>query len=99
MWPLLPLLVLPQVIIALWLGFVRLRYGFRWAIFAHALHNGCLLLPVCLTKLFGSAQLQASGLENLDMDTLTVGDQLLVGGIGIYTVGGADVCVLVAWKL
>ena len=98
-WPLLPLLVLPQVIIALWLGFVRLRYGFRWAIFAHALHNGCLLLPVCLTKLFGSAQLQASGLENLDMDTLTVGDQLLVGGIGIYTVGGAVVCVLVAWKL
>lgn len=98
-WALLPLLVLPQVIVSLWLGFVRIRYGFRWAVFAHAFHNGCLLLPICLTKLWGSSQLQASGLENLDMDTLTVTDRLLVSGIGLYMAGGLVVCVVVAWKL
>jgi len=98
-WVLLPLLVLPQVIIALWLGFVRVRYGFRWAVFAHAFHNSCVLLPTCLTKLFGSAQLQADGLANIEMDMLTVGDRLLVAGIGVYVVGGVVVCVLVAWKL
>lgn len=98
-WALLPLLVLPQVIIALWLGFVRVRYGFKWAIFAHAFHNGCLLLPIILTKLLGSAQLQASGLENLEMNTLTVSDFLLVGGLGLYSVGGLVACVLFAWKL
>ena len=98
-WPLLPLLVLPQTIVALWLGFVRLRYGFKWAIFAHAFHNGCLLLPICLTKLFGSAQLQAQGLEKLNMRGLAMSDQILVGSIALYTVGGVVACVLVAWRL
>lgn len=28
-WPLMPLLVLPQTIIGLWLGFVRMKYGFK----------------------------------------------------------------------
>ena len=98
-WALLPLLVMPQVIVSLWLGFVRIRYGFRWAVFAHAFHNGCLMIPLCLTKLFGSDQLQAYGLEKLDMETLTASDQLLVGGLGLYMLAGMVACVFFAWKL
>ena len=98
-WPLLPLLVLPQVIVALWLGFVRMRYGFKWAIFGHALHNGCLLLPILVTKAFGSAELQADGLENLDMKALSAVDQLLVGGIGVYMAGGFVACGWGTWGL
>ncbi len=34
-----PLLVLPQVLLGVLLGFIRLRLGFWWAILTHALHN------------------------------------------------------------
>ncbi|MEO0337684.1 MAG: CPBP family glutamic-type intramembrane protease [Bacteroidota bacterium] len=34
-----PFLVLPQILIGLLLGFIRLRLGFWWAVLTHALHN------------------------------------------------------------
>ncbi|MEM8641847.1 MAG: CPBP family glutamic-type intramembrane protease [Cyanobacteria bacterium P01_G01_bin.54] len=98
-WLFLPLLVLPQVIIGLLFGFVRVRYGFAWAIGLHAFHNGCLLLPVFCLQLWGSAQLQQQGLENLDLNTLAWGDQLLMAGVGLYFMGGLILCIVTAWGL
>lgn len=98
-WWLLPILVLPQVIIGLWLGFIRLRYGFGWAIVAHGFHNGCLLVPILLIGVLGSPQLQTQGLENVDAAGLSPLDQLLVLGTGIYSAGGIILCAVVAWKV
>ncbi|MEM9091824.1 MAG: CPBP family intramembrane glutamic endopeptidase [Cyanobacteria bacterium P01_F01_bin.53] len=98
-WALLPLLVLPQFVVGLWLGFIRLRYGFRWAVLAHAFHNGCLLLPMALFKLFGSAELQAAGPGTTDIKSLSLPDQLLTAGMGLYTLAGVAVCGIVAWRV
>lgn len=38
-WILSPLLVLPQIILGLYLGFIRVRFGLVWSILLHALYN------------------------------------------------------------
>jgi hypothetical protein len=38
-WYIIPILVLPQFIIGLYLGFLRVNYGFKWSLAAHSLHN------------------------------------------------------------
>lgn len=40
-----PLLVLPQFIGGLLMGFIRLNSGFIWGVFLHMLHNALFLLP------------------------------------------------------
>ena len=95
-WPLLPLLVLPQTIIGMLLGFVRLRYGFRWGIFTHGFHNGCLMSPFILSKILGAGQ--AQGVSPESIKTLPLSDQLLNGALGLYMLGGIALCGVVAWK-
>ena len=44
-----PLLVLPQIVVGLLLGFLRVRYGFFWGFLLHALHNFAFLgLPLLI---------------------------------------------------
>lgn len=38
-----PLLVLPQILLGGYLGFIRIRFGLHWAIFLHAAYNGILI--------------------------------------------------------
>jgi len=98
-WKFLPVLVLPQIVIGLLLGFVRLRYGFVWGFLLHALHNGALLLPVTFVQLFGSKQLQANLTESIDLETLSRADQIVAGAVGLYSVAGILLCAVIAWKV
>lgn len=43
-----PILILPQVILGLILGFLRVKIGLIYSIFLHALYNGVLTLPFLL---------------------------------------------------
>lgn len=45
-WHILPLLVLPQLLFGVWLGYTRMRYGIGWSIVGHCLHNGMVSLPL-----------------------------------------------------
>ncbi|WP_299016524.1 CPBP family intramembrane glutamic endopeptidase [uncultured Polaribacter sp.] len=38
-----PLLVLPQALLGLYLGFIRVRFGLIWAMLLHAAYNGILI--------------------------------------------------------
>lgn len=53
----LPLLVSPQLMMGLFLGYVRLKLGFLWSYFLHALHNFIVFLPLLLTSFFSYLQL------------------------------------------
>lgn len=96
-WPLLPILVLPQIIIGAWLGFIRLHYGFGWAVLAHSFHNGCLLVPILLMKALGSGRLQSQGLDTTNIEQLPASDQLLISSIGLYFLGGLLILGWLAW--
>ena len=45
-----PLLVAPQIIIGLILGYIRVRLGLEWSILMHALYNLILLGPLLIFK-------------------------------------------------
>ena len=45
-----PLLVAPQIIIGLMLGYIRVRIGLGWAILLHACYNLVLIGPLLLLK-------------------------------------------------
>lgn len=48
-----PLLVLPQLILGLLLGYIRVRLGLHWSMLLHACYNGILFLPVVILQLLG----------------------------------------------
>jgi Type II CAAX prenyl endopeptidase Rce1-like len=47
-WLIAPILVLPQLLLGFYFGFVRMNLGFKWSIIAHALHNLILIFPILL---------------------------------------------------
>lgn len=98
-WILMPLLVLPQCVAGLFLGFVRVRYGFGWAIFAHALHNGCVMAPFLIMLGLGSSELRSQLGQDMDVEALTLLDKLLTTGLGLYCIGGLVLCVMTAWNV
>lgn len=98
-WSFLPILVFPQIVIGLILGFVRLRYGLAWGMLLHAFHNGVLLLPVFLVQILGSEHLQASITEPLDWETLSRSDQIMMGGLSLCLTAGIILVGVTAWKV
>ena len=46
-----PLLVAPQLLIGLLLGYIRIRLGLQWAILLHALYNLLIIGPVIVLEL------------------------------------------------
>lgn len=47
-----PLLVAPQLSVGLFLGFIRVRFGIRWAIALHAAYNFILIGPFVVLQFF-----------------------------------------------
>ena len=43
-----PVLIMPQLILGLYFGYIRTRLGLRWSIFLHACYNAILIIPVFL---------------------------------------------------
>ena len=46
-----PLLVAPQLIIGLLLGFIRVRLGLQWAMLLHSIYNLLIIGPIIMIKL------------------------------------------------
>tara|TARA_R110000796_G_scaffold88850_6_gene192096 strand:+ start:166472 stop:167026 length:555 start_codon:yes stop_codon:yes gene_type:complete len=49
-----PILVAPQTVAGVFLGFARVKLGLLWSILLHACHNGILLTPFLLSNLIGA---------------------------------------------
>lgn len=47
-----PILVSPQLIIGVILGYIRVRFGLWWSIALHAIYNLVLIAPICLIQIF-----------------------------------------------
>ncbi len=65
------LITLPQTIVGLVLGYVRIQYGFWYGFFMHAIYNGILLVPAALA---------------LNKDNLTSNYLLLLIVFGIFLI-------------
>jgi len=98
-WKLLPLLVFSQTLGGLLLGFVRIHYGFGWAIFLHAFHNSLACLPILIFKAFGSLELQRHVLSDKEDAALSFSDLLIWNAIAVFEWGVVALCSIVTWTL
>ena len=62
-----PIVVLPQFISGFLFGFIRIKQGFIWSFFLHALHNAIFLVPVLLFPSINNPKL----IEKIDKDDYT----------------------------
>ncbi|GAB4147974.1 MAG: hypothetical protein OHK0017_10280 [Patescibacteria group bacterium] len=81
-WWLTPLLILPQLIFGLGLGFIRIKFGFRWSVLSHSLINTLVVIPYIFVT-FGSNSLievikNAENLKQQTIDNLTQLDKILL---------------------
>ncbi len=99
-WFLAPLLVVPQCVIGVFLGYIRLRYGLIWAILSHSFHNLILTLPLIATQL-GSEALRQQMLELGETETLklTPTDQVITTMIGLLSLGTVFLCARTAYGM
>lgn len=54
-----PLLILPQFMGGLFLGFVRMRYGLKWSVLGHLMHNVALMVPSAIMLSLPVASMEA----------------------------------------
>ncbi|UJB70277.1 CPBP family intramembrane metalloprotease [Acaryochloris sp. 'Moss Beach'] len=97
-WLLAPLLVLPQTVIGVFLGFIRLRYGFWWAVLTHGFHNACAITPLLLVRL-GSENLLESMSSGIQDKSLAGTDYVLILLVSTYVLGGLLLCLITVWRL
>ena len=62
-----PIIVLPQFVASFLFGFIRIKQGFIWGFFLHALHNAIFLVPVLLFPAINNPKL----IEKIDKDDYT----------------------------
>ncbi|KAI9130871.1 type II CAAX prenyl endopeptidase Rce1 family protein [Acaryochloris sp. CCMEE 5410] len=93
-----PLLVLPQTVIGVFLGFIRLKYGFWWAVLTHGFHNACAITPLLLVRL-GSENLLESMGNGIQENALVGTDYVLILLMVTYVLGGLLLCLITVWKL
>lgn len=66
LWILLPMLILPQMVFGLLLGYIRMRYSMTWAVVGHCLHNSIISLPLIFISLFPDPSRVLSEREMVD---------------------------------
>lgn len=57
----LPLLIIPQVITGLFLGYVRVKNGFKYSLLFHSLYNTSLLLPATIATKYADQTILIGG--------------------------------------
>ena len=97
-WLLAPLLVLPQTALGVFLGFIRLKHGFWWAVFTHAFHNACAITPLMLMRL-GSEDLLNSLEKGTNPQNLVGTDYVVLLVLTVFVFGGLLLCLLTVRRL
>ena len=87
-WFIAPLFILPQLSLAFFVGFARVRMGFRWAYLAHALNNAASVgLLVALKAISPTLVEVVSSFELTRLQHLPLGDLLLFGLLNLAFFG------------
>jgi uncharacterized protein len=70
-WFLLPILVMPQFILGMLFAYIRVKFGFLWAVIAHAFHNFINLIPfIIITN--GASEFMKQVLLNSGKNSTTI---------------------------
>jgi len=94
----LPLLVWPQFVIGLALGYVRMIFGLHWSVFMHFFHNFVFSAPFLALAFLSDNLIQSvgGGDEGLIEQTITSSDILIILSVFLFS-SILLVLVVVAW--
>jgi Type II CAAX prenyl endopeptidase Rce1-like len=85
---LMPILILPQFLGGMILGWLRTNLGIFWSILGHSMYNFSLLGPALGLKLLSpNIQKELTNGETIDYPKLSQADGLTLTGIGLYMGG------------
>lgn len=90
-WYLIPILVLPQLVISPFIAYVRLSYGFKWAVLLHGFHNFVATIPIII---IGNGILTQTS-EGMVADPTGLFFGFLLAGLLIFMVIALNIQVLV----
>jgi membrane protease YdiL (CAAX protease family) len=78
-WFIIPLLIAPQLTFGFILGFIRVKYGFKWSVYSHMLNTFMTLLPALLISMVSPRviELMQSGSTNW-LSSVSIGDTVLM---------------------
>lgn len=93
-WTLAPLLVLTQIEGGIFLGFIRLRYGFWWGVLSHGFHNAIVLTLVVLTQL-SSFDL----LLKMQIQTIKTQEDFILLVLLFFLLDGLLLCLNSVWGM
>lgn len=87
-WFIAPLFILPQLSLAFFVGFARVRMGFRWAYLAHVLNNAASIGLLLAVKAISPTIVEVmSSFELTRLQYLPLADLLLFGLLNIVFFG------------
>lgn len=99
-WPIMPMLVLPQFILGILLGFVRLRFGFPYALAIHSFHNAITIAPLLILSLLApNLTMQIINNDTLTPESISTGDSLASIFIGFLMLNFGILVLFTAIRL
>ena len=97
-WMAAPILVLPQTTLGVLLAYVRLKFGYWWAVLTHGLHNLLITSPLMFVA-FGSEQLKQKFLDQAKDVAVLPQDRVVEGLLVVWTLVMLALIVRTAVKL
>ncbi len=84
-----PIFILPQINAGIFLGYIRMNYGFKWNVFTHSIYNSITIIPFVILS-FGSKGLQSflhGKMSIVSFNSLPSSDLVLLSilGLGLLT--------------
>ena len=90
------LLVAPQFLVGLLLGYIRMIYGLFWSMIAHFLHNAVLSLPALILAYVSQDTISVLGSSEIDnFDKISSADSVLLFAV-LITTGLIFIFIIVA---
>ena len=98
-WYLAIILVMPQLLLGLVLGYVRMFYGIVWAVLFHFLHNAIISFPIILLSYISEDTFKAMTAGDTEkLNNLPAGDSfliLIVAAFSIFVIIAAVVSLVI----
>ena len=102
MWFFIPILIAPQLLLSFTISFVRMQYGFVWAVFTHAFNNVVAITPILflLPALESLEGVELSEIENMEVfEIFSLSEIMLVIAVSIFLLIIFVVCLLSVFSL
>ena len=102
MWFYTPILVAPQLLLSFTISFVRMHYGFAWAVFTHAFNNVVAITPILflLPAIESLDGVELGNIENMEIfEIFSVSEIMLVLAVSIFLLVVFLVCFVSVFSL